>query len=265
MRNLKLTLSYDGTDFSGWQVQPGRPTIQGTLTDVIERLTQCRILMQGAGRTDAGVHALGQVANFKTQSALSTGDFQRAFNALLPPSVRVSDAQEVHSDFHARWSAQAKTYRYRIFRGRVVPPFLWRYVYHDPFPMNFDAMSEAARIFGGRHDFTSFGASTGSDEDDSERETSRTIYRSELLRMKARDSAEGGEEWIYQVSGKSFLRYMVRKMVGTVVEVGKGKMWPDDIPAIFDARDRSKSGPTMPPHGLCLMAVEYPEQGIAKA
>ena len=131
--------------------------------------------------------------------------------------------------------------------------------------MNFDAMSEAARIFGGRHDFTSFGASTGSDEDDSERETSRTIYRSELLRMKARDSAEGGEEWIYQVSGKSFLRYMVRKMVGTVVEVGKGKMWPDDIPAIFDARDRSKSGPTMPPHGLCLMAVEYPEQGIAKA
>ena len=182
MRNIKLTVAYDGTDFNGWQSQPGQPTVQGALTDVLERLTQRRLLIHAAGRTDAGVHAAGQVVNFKTQSALSAQEFQHAFNALLPPSIRVNAAEEVGPDFHSRWDALAKTYRYRIFRGRVVPPFLWKYVLHDPTDLNFDAMAEAAHLFEGEHDFSTFAASTGSEEDDRERTTVRTIYRSEWVR-----------------------------------------------------------------------------------
>ncbi len=129
---LKFTIAYDGTDFSGWQAQPGQITVQGTLADVLEKLTQRGVTIYAAGRTDAGVHAAGQVVNFRTQSPLTTEEFQHAFNALLPPAIRVNAAEEVSPDFHSRWDALAKTYRYRIFRGRVVPPFLWRYVQHDP-------------------------------------------------------------------------------------------------------------------------------------
>jgi tRNA pseudouridine38-40 synthase len=259
MRNIKLTLAYEGTDFSGWQIQPGQQTIQGSLTDVIAKLTQCQPMIYGAGRTDAGVHAAGQVANFQTESPLSAADFQRACNALLPVPIRVVGSEEVGPEFHSRWNAFAKTYRYRIFRGRVVPPFLWRYVQHDPYPLDFAAMAEAARRFEGEHDFTSFAASTGSEEDDRERIARRTIYRSEFLRRSESDFATPDEEWVYVVRGKSFLRYMVRKMVGTLVDVGRGKLTPDDIPALFALRDRSKSGPTMPPQGLCMAGVEYPE------
>src|SRR6202163_4169828 len=218
MQNIKLTLAYDGTDFSGWQIQPGQPTIQGALSDVLENLTRQRLQIQGAGRTDAGVHAAGQVANFKTYAELTPGEFQRAFNALLPPSIRVVAAEEVGPDFHARWNAVAKTYRHRIFRGRVVPPFVWRYVQHDPFPLDFDCMAEAARKFEGEHDFTSFAASTGSEEEDRERTTIRTIYRSEWLRTMGNDRVAAAEEWAYIVRGKSFLRYMVRNMVGTLID-----------------------------------------------
>jgi tRNA pseudouridine38-40 synthase len=263
MQNIKFTLAYDGTDFCGWQIQPGQPTIQGALSDVLENLTQQRLQIQGAGRTDAGVHANGQVANFKTQAELSAGEFQRAFNALLPNSIRIVAAEEAAPDFHARWNAVAKTYRYRIFRGRVVPPFVWRYVQHDPYPLDFDAMVEAARQFEGEHDFTSFAASTGSEDDDRERAMTRVIYRSEMVRVLDGNVPTSGEEWIYTVRGKSFLRYMVRKIVGTLVDVGRGKLQPKDIPKLFELRDRSKSGPTMPPQGLCLAEVEYPDMPIA--
>jgi len=259
MRNIKFILAYDGTDFSGWQSQPGQSTIQGTLTDVVEKLTQRRLTIHAAGRTDAGVHAVGQVVNFKTQSELASEEFQRACNALLPPSIRVVAAEEVGPDFHSRWSALAKTYRYRIFRGRVVPPFLWRYVQHDPFNLDFDAMAQAARLFEGERDFTSFAASSGSEEDDRERTTTRVIYRSEFLRSSNGNSNNPAEEWVYVIRGKSFLRYMVRKIVGTLVDVGRGKLSPDDIPELFALRDRSKSGATLPPHGLCLEHVEYPD------
>ena len=265
MRNIKFILAYDGTDFSGWQSQPGQSTIQGTLTDVVEKLTQRRLTMHAAGRTDAGVHATGQVVNFKTQSELAAEEFQRAFNALLPPAIRVVAAEEVAPDFHSRWSALAKTYRYRIFRGRVVPPFLWRYVQHDPFNLDFDAMAEAARLFEGEHDFTSFAASTGSEEDDRERTTTRAIYRSEFLRCPTGNSSQNAaEEWVYVIRGKSFLRYMVRKIAGTLVDVGRGKLSLGDIPELFALQDRSKSGATMPPHGLCLENVEYrdPENSL---
>jgi tRNA pseudouridine38-40 synthase len=263
MRNIKLTLAYDGSEFHGWQIQPGQPTIQGILTDVIERLTRCRVLVHGAGRTDAGVHATGQVANFQTESNMSSAEFQRAINALLPAAIRVVAADEVALDFHARWGALAKTYRYTIFRGRVAPPFLWRYIHHDFSPMNFEAMTEAARQFVGEHDFTSFAASTGSGEDDRELNVVRTIYHSELLHSAVEGSHERAENWAYVVSGRSFLRYMVRKMVGTLVDVGHGKLKPEDISAVFACRDRSKSGPTMPPQGLCLEEVEYGDPFIA--
>ncbi len=277
MHNIKLTLAYDGTDFHGWQIQPSQPTIQGVLTDIVRKVTQEKLTIHAAGRTDAGVHALGQVAHFKTQSELSPAQFQRAFNALLPPSIRVLAAEEVGPDFHARWQALAKTYRYWIFRGRVVPPPEWRYVLHYPYPLNVPAMVDAARVFEGEHDFASFAASTGSEEDDRERTTVRVIYRSELLlgscaRISGHDLSPGvpagqmagalgpgDEELVYVVRGRSFLRFMVRKMVGTLLEVGRGKLGPPDIQKLFELRDRSRSGPTVPAQGLCLVSVEYPD------
>ena len=259
MRNIKFIIAYDGTDFSGWQSQPGQCTLQGTLNDALERLTQHRVMSYAAGRTDAGVHAAGQVVNFRTPSALAPEELQRACNALLPPSIRVHAAEEVSPDFHSRWDALAKTYRYRIFRGRVVPPFYWKYVLQDFSELNFDAMAEAALLFTGERDFTTFAASTGSEEDDRERLTVRTIYRSEFLRVPAVHSGGVVEEWVFVVRGKSFLRHMVRKMAGTLMEVGRGKLAPGDLPELFALRDRSKSGPTVPPHGLCLESVEYPD------
>src|ERR1700704_6158374 len=217
MRYFKLTIAYDGTDFHGWQVQTNKPTIQGEITNILGRLTQQRVLLYGAGRTDAGVHALGQVASFKTSSALSASEFQRALNALLPPTIRIVGADEVGPTFHARWSARGKIYRYRIYRGKVVPPLLWRYVLHYPFPLDEEAMKDAAARFVGLHDFTSFAASTGSEDDDKERNMQREIFSTELKRM------EDGEELWFTVRGRSFLRYMVRKMVGALLEVGRGK------------------------------------------
>jgi len=257
MRNIKFTIAYDGTDFSGWQAQPGQLTVQGALADVLEKLTRQRPAIHAAGRTDAGVHAAGQVVNFKTESALGVEDFQRAFNALLPSSIRVNAAEEAVSDFHARWDALAKTYRYRIFRGRVVPPFISKYVLHDPYEMNFDAMAEAAQLFAGEHDFTSFAASSGSQEEDRARTMVRMIYSSSIVRIETKDYRDGGEEWVYLVRGRSFLRNMVRKVVGTLVDVGRGRLAPADLPDLFALRDRSKSGATMPAQGLCLENVEY--------
>ncbi|HET6144056.1 MAG TPA: tRNA pseudouridine(38-40) synthase TruA [Candidatus Acidoferrales bacterium] len=257
MRNIKFTIAYDGTDFSGWQLQPGQITVQGTLADVLEKLTQQRSAIHAAGRTDAGVHAAGQVLNFKTESSMNVEEFQRAFNALLPPTIRVNRAEEVDLDFHSRWDATAKTYRYRIFRGRVVPPFIWKYVVQDFSEMNFYAMAEAAEFFAGDHDFTSFAASTGSDEDDMERQTVRTIFQSGLSRVPICEDRTGAEEWVYEVRGRSFMRNMVRKMVGTLLEVGHGKISASAIPALLALRDRTKSGATAPPQGLCLESVEY--------
>jgi tRNA pseudouridine38-40 synthase len=253
MQNLKLTIAYDGADFHGWQLQPGLPTIQGALQDVLRQITQEPITVHGASRTDAGVHALGQVAHFKTHSTLDAHEMQRSLNALLPPKIRIVEAQEVGHDFHARWLAQGKTYRYRLYRGEVLPPFDHRRAFHYPWPLDEAAMSAAARAFEGQHDFTSFAASTGSEEDDKDRDMQRTIYGSEIVRVPQHD------EIAYLVRGRSFLRYMVRKIVGTLIEVGKGRLAPSDIPEIFAARDRSRSGPTVPPEGLYLVALEYPD------
>jgi tRNA pseudouridine38-40 synthase len=253
MRYFKLTIAYDGTDFHGWQAQSSKPTIQGEIVGVLRQLTQEKILLQGTGRTDAGVHALGQIASFRTQSGLSAGDFHRALNALLPPSIRIVKAEEVGPTFSARFSARGKVYRYRIYRGRVLPPMLWRYVLYYPFPLDEDAMRDAAACFVGVHDFTSFAASTGSEEDDKERVMEREIFSTELVR------SPDNEELVFTVHGRSFLRYMVRKMVGTLLDVGRGKLKPEDINRLFELRDRSKSGPTVPAHGLWMVSAEHEE------
>lgn len=253
MRNIKLTIAYDGAGFHGWQLQPGLPTIQGAIADAASQITQEKVFIQGASRTDAGVHALGQVAHFKTQSALPAAEFQRALNALIPPAIRIVAAEEVGPDFHARWQAQGKTYRYRIYRGQVLPPFDYRRALHFSGPLDEGAMAAAAREFEGERDFSSFAASSGSEDDDRERETVRVIHSSEIIREPDRD------EIVYVVRGRSFLRYMVRKIVGTLIEVGKGRLAVTDIPQIFEARDRSRSGPTVPPEGLYLVSLEYPD------
>jgi len=253
MRNIKLTISYDGADFRGWQIQPGLPTIQGVLADALQQITQEKILIHGASRTDAHVHALGQVANFRSRSDISAAEFQRALNALIPPSIRIISAEEVGPDFHARWLAQAKTYRYRIFRGAVLPPFDYSRVFHHPWPLDEAAMAAAAREFEGEHDFTSFAASSGSEEVDRDRTMTRVIYSSEIVREPER------EEIVYVVRGRSFLRYMVRKIVGTLIEVGRGRLAPSNIPELLAARDRTHSGPTVPPEGLYLVSLEYPD------
>jgi len=253
MRHFKLTIAYDGTDFHGWQIQAEKPTIQGEIVSVLRRLTQEHVYLHGAGRTDAGVHALGQVGSFRTQAGLSAEEFQRALNALLPQAIRIVGSEEVGPDFDARWSARGKIYRYRIYRGKVVPPTIWRYVLHYPFPLDEDAMRDAAARFVGTHDFASFAASTGSEEDDKERATEREIFSTELVRTA------DDEELVFTVRGRSFLRYMVRKMVGTLLDVGRGRLKPEDIDRLFELRDRSKSGPTVPPQGLVMVEAHHEE------
>lgn len=253
MRHFKLTIAYDGTDFHGWQAQANKPTVQGEIVSVLCRLTQENVQLHGAGRTDAGVHALGQIGSFRTQSPLSAGEFQRALNALLPPTIRIVAAEETGPDFSARWSAKGKVYRYRLYRGKVVPPMLWRYVLHYPFPLDEVAMNDAAAHFVGVHDFSSFAASSGSEEDDKERNMEREVFATELKRT------DDGEELWFTVHGRSFLRYMVRKMVGTLLEVGRGKLAPEDINKLYELKDRSKSGPTVPPQGLFMVRVEHDE------
>jgi len=253
MRTIKLTIAYDGAAFHGWQYQPGIPTIQGAINETARKITQEKIVVYGASRTDAGVHALGQVAHFKTHSPLSSLEFQRALNALLPPAIRIVAAEEMGQDFHARWYAQGKTYRYRIYRERVLPPFEHGRALHYPWPLDEARMAEAARLFEGEHDFSSFAASSGSEDDDRDRNMTRVILASEIVRDAS------GEEIAYVVRGRSFLRYMVRKIVGTLIEVGKGRLAPQDIPKLFELRDRSRSGPTMPPEGLYLVSLEYPD------
>jgi len=250
MRNLKLILSYDGTDFSGWQVQPDIATIQGTLASAIGRVTGEKVLPQASGRTDAGVHALEQVVTFVTESSVPTQNFQTALNDVLPGSVRVLQAEEVAIDFHARHSAKAKTYRYRIYRGTICLPFLARYVWHYPYPLDEAAMARAAAFVIGEHDFTSFVAvDPERGREDESISNVRQIFSSSWQRV--------GEEFVYTVRGSGFLHHMVRNLVGSFILVGKGTLKPDDITRILEAKDRSQAGPTAPGHGLYLVNVEY--------
>ena len=250
MRNLKLTLAYDGTDFSGWQVQPRAATVQGTLASAIGRLTGENVLPQGSGRTDAGVHALAQVATFATASSVPTENFLKALNDLLPASIRILEVAEVPGEFHARKSAKAKTYRYRIFRPAICSPFLARYVWHFPYPLAEEAMAEAAGQVAGEHDFTSFAAvDPERGKENGEASNVRTIFSSAIGRE--------GDELVYTVRGSGFLHHMVRNLVGTFILVGKGTLQPQDLTRILSARDRSAAAATAPASGLVLVNVEY--------
>jgi tRNA pseudouridine38-40 synthase len=249
MRNLKLTLAYDGTDFRGWQVQPEAPTIQGTLASAIERVTGERLLPQGSGRTDAGVHALAQVASFQTRSPIPAKNLAVALNDILPAQIRVLEAVEVPPEFHARKSAVAKTYRYRIYRGDICPPFLCRYVWHYPYPLDEPGLHEVAQSIVGEHDFTSFAAvdpERGRDEDVS---NVRRIFASGWERQK--------DELVYTVRGNGFLHHMVRNLVGTFLLAGRGTFKATDLNTILEARSRSAAGATAPASGLSLVNVEY--------
>jgi tRNA pseudouridine38-40 synthase len=276
-KNWKLTLAYDGTDFHGWQVQPGKPTIQGELQTALGRVTGESPLPQGSGRTDAGVHALAQVASFPLSAPLPPENLRRALNRILPPSIRVFEAMRVPGGFHARHSAVAKTYEYRIFRGEICPPFLARFVHCCRWPMDLAVLQESAHIFLGEHDFRSFAAS---DPDAAGREqtaptdlgmgsepsleidpgkapsTIRAIFSSSWEQR----SSEAGELLVYRVRGKGFLHHMVRNLVGTMLDVGRGYLDVDVITTILAARTRSAAGPTAPAHGLFLHSVEYREE-----
>lgn len=273
VRNLRLILSYDGTDFAGWQVQPGQPTIQGTLASVIGRLTGENVLPQGSGRTDAGVHALAQVATFSTASPIPPENWIKVLNDSLPSSIRVLEVREVPAEFHARKSARGKTYRYRMYRGDVCPPFVARYVWHYPFPLDEGAMAEGAGAVVGEHDFTSFAAV------DPERvERMAAVENQEQnLNHRGHGGPQGntrgtnvrailssswtreGEEFVYTVRGNGFLHHMVRNLVGTFLLVGKRALACEDMSRILAARDRSTAGATAPASGLFLVGVEYGE------
>jgi tRNA pseudouridine38-40 synthase len=273
LRNLRLLIAYDGTDFHGWQRQPNALTVQECVESAIERILSEKAHVYGSGRTDAGVHALNQVANFKTDCPIPCENLVKALNDVLPPTVRIKEAQEVSFQFHARHDVRSKTYRYRIFQGPVGSPFLSRFVWHYPYPLDVERMAQAARLFTGQHDFTSFAAvegiaggerlSNGCEQRDAvaqevlpvprltETTMVRRIFTSRIFRRPRTAML------IYEVAGNGFLHHMVRNMMGTLVEVGRGTLEPNGIIRILRARDRAMAGPTAPAQGLCLVRVEY--------
>jgi tRNA pseudouridine38-40 synthase len=249
-RNLKLTLAYDGHDFAGWQVQPDRVSVQGTLVSAFEHLTGEKTLPQGSGRTDAGVHALAQTATVTIESPIPAANLVRALNDVLPRSIRVLAVDEMPPEFHARRSAVAKTYRYHIFRGAICSPFQARYVYHHPYPLDESRMIASAGLVEGEHDFTSFAAvDPESRKEALEINNVRTIFHSSWQRQ--------GDELVYTVRGNGFLHHMVRNLVGTFLMVGKGSLSPEDVRRILELRDRSAASATAPASGLFLVNVEY--------
>lgn len=250
-RNLRLLLAYDGTGFHGWQRQPGLATVQARVEDSIAKIVAEPVKLYASGRTDAGVHALGQVANFTTSCRIPTANLQRALNDILPADIRVRAVDEVAPEFHARYAVRSKTYRYRILQADICPPFLWRYVWHYPHALDRQGMAAAAKVFIGEHDFTSFAATGADDEDDLEPSMVRSVFSSKILWR------ERSAMLVYEVRGGGFLHHMVRNFVGTLVEVGRGKLAPGDLLPILLARDRTRAGPTAPPQGLCLMRTEY--------
>ncbi len=259
----KITLSYDGTAFHGWQVQPGRTTVQGTLAAALEKMTGEHVLPQGSGRTDAGVHALGQVASFELVANIPAENLMRALNRSMPESVRVLRVETVAEGFHARHSATRKTYEYRIFERRVhgsdevrlCSPFLARYAWDCRWLVDAELMAWAAAMLCGTHDFTSFAAV---DPEVGEREG--VVGRPNPVK-KVDASTVMREDGLlrYRVTGSGFLHHMVRNIVGTLVEMGRGKMRAEEMERILAARDRSAAGPTAPAQGLFLVEVEYAE------
>jgi tRNA pseudouridine38-40 synthase len=244
MKKVKIVVAYDGTDFSGFQKQPGMRTVQGTLEETLFRLTGERIEIHGSGRTDAGVHALGQVCHFTTHHPIPPDKYAYILRRMLPNDLIVYSSEEVPLDFHARKSAHWKTYRYQITTRLVPNLFTRRFRTHWPEKVNLDRMKEAADYLIGTHDFTSFCSPKTPIED-----KVRTLYQLDIY--------PDDEGYILEVTGNGFLYNMVRILVGTLVQVGKGRLHPSEIETILEAKDRQTAGPTAPPEGLILLEVGY--------
>jgi tRNA pseudouridine38-40 synthase len=251
LRNIRMVVAYDGTGFHGWQRQPSAPTVQACLEEAIARVIGEPVRLFGSGRTDAGVHALGQVANFMSSCRIPLSNLLKAVNNVLPHEVRVRQASEAPFGFHARYDVRSKTYRYRILQSDLCSPFIWRFVWDCPYALDRRRMAAAARTLVGAHDFTSF-AAAGDWEDEAEPLSMiRTVFSSKML------WSPRTRILTYEVRGSGFLHHMVRNLAGTLVEVGRGKLEAEDVLRILQARDRSRAGPTAPAQGLCLMRVEY--------
>lgn len=247
MRRIRITLAYDGTHYHGWQVQPDVPTIQSAVEAVVTEIEGSKVHVTASGRTDAGVHALAQVAAFDLSNPIPVPNLRKAMNRLLPRDIRILDASETTPDFHARYDAKAKTYEYRIWRGEIVPPFERLYVHHHPYPLDVAAMIDSAPILEGEHDVAGFAAS---DEKDAlSLSTVRTIFSSNFRTE--------GDRLIYQVRGSGFLKHMVRNIVGVMLEIGKGNLNTNDLRHRLDPNSTIPPGPTAPPRGLFLISVEY--------
>lgn len=245
MRNIKLTIEYDGKDFNGWQKQPNKLNIQGTIEKAIEQITGEQVELNASGRTDAGVHALGQVANFKTNSNLPIEKWPLALNANLKKSIVIKSAEEVDERFHSRLTCKRKTYRYVINNSKYGTAIYRNLETHIPQKLNIEKMKKAVKFFEGEHDFKAFKASGTSSKS-----SVRTIYNAEVIEAK--------NDRIYiELTGSGFLYNMVRIIAGTLVEVGLGKIDPEEIQNIIQSKDRSKAGKTLPPQGLYLLKVEY--------
>lgn len=248
LRRIRIELSYDGSDFHGWQVQPGLPTIQGVLEEIVSDMEGEHVHVAGSGRTDAGVHALAQVAAFSIRNPIPLENLHRAVNRRLPADIRILRVAEVDPEFHPRFDATAKTYEYRIFRDAVVPPFERRYVQHHPYPLRLEPMFAAAPLLIGEHDFSAF-AAADHERDELGRSKVRRIFESRLEQVPGR--------LVYRVRGSGFLKYMVRNIVGVLLEVGKGNLGADGLVARLRPGSGIRPGPSAPARGLFLIGVEY--------
>ena len=244
MRKIKLTLEYEGTRYAGWQIQKSADTIQERVEDALERVLREKVRVHAAGRTDAGVHALGQVAHFQTRSSLPRENIRNGANTYLPSDIVILRAGEVLPDFHARYKAKGKNYRYLVYRRKEPSPFRVDRAYHFPLPLDTEKMERAARHLKGRHDFNAFAASGSSVKN-----TVRTLSRIGI--------SEKGELLTFELAADGFLYKMIRNIVGTLLEVGKGKIPPEELKNILNSRDRKLAGPTAPAAGLYLLKVIY--------
>lgn len=242
MQKYVIVISYDGTDYQGWQRQPGKRTVQGLLENALEKIAATKVSVIGSGRTDAGVHAEGQVAHFKVDCRLKDDELLRALNGILSRDIRIRSLKKAPLDFHARTSARSKIYRYRIFNSSDISPFVMRYVLQWSSPLDKVKMEKAARLFVREADFTPFSSNRLL-------HPIRAVTRSEIRKK--------GKEIIYTVEANGFLRYMVRSIVGTLIEVGRGKLEPEQIENIFKLSKRSHLCPTAPAKGLTLLKVNY--------
>jgi tRNA pseudouridine38-40 synthase len=242
--NYRVIIHFDGTEYHGWQFQtPEYRTIQAELIRALKIIAKKQMIVTGSSRTDAGVHSVGLTANFHLPVAIEPESLQKALNSLLPKDIRIMECALMDKSFNARFGASSKTYAYRIFTGPVQSPFSLRFAQHIPYPLDLKAMRRATRHFIGARDFTSF----TSDEPEKKKMREVTEFKMQVTK----------EEIVFTVRGKSFLRYMVRNMVGTIIDVGRGRIKPEDIPDIFAAKDRRRAGQTAPAKGLTLVRVEY--------